>query len=211
MAMNLKNSVLLIVDVQNDFLPGGALEVNHGDEVVSIINALQEKFDFIVATQDFHPANHGSFAANHAGKSVGEMIELNGLSQILWPVHCVQGSEGAEFHKELNPTKWKAIFQKGKNPAVDSYSGFFDNARRGDTGLGDFLQNEGIMNVFVTGLAQDYCVKFTVLDSVSLGFKTFLITDATKAVNLSPEDGEKALVEMKDAGVICIESAAILD
>jgi len=211
MAMNLKNSVLLIVDVQNDFLPGGALEVNHGDEVVSIINALQEKFDFIVATQDFHPANHGSFAANHAGKSVGEMIELNGLSQILWPVHCVQGSEGAEFHKELNPTKWKAIFQKGKNPAVDSYSGFFDNARRGDTGLGDFLQNEGIINVFVTGLAQDYCVKFTVLDSVSLGFKTFLITDATKAVNLSPEDGEKALVEMKDAGVICIESAAILD
>jgi len=210
MAMNLKNSVLLIVDVQNDFLPGGALEVNHGDEVVSIINALQEKFDFIVATQDFHPANHGSFAANHAGKSVGEMIELNGLSQILWPVHCVQGSEGAEFHKELNPTKWKAIFQKGKNPAVDSYSGFFDNARRGDTGLGDFLQNEGIINVFVTGLAQDYCVKFTVLDSVSLGFKTFLITDATKAVNLSPEDGEKALVEMKDAGVICIESAAIL-
>jgi len=209
--MNLKNSVLLIVDVQNDFLPGGALEVNHGDEVVSIINALQEKFDFIVATQDFHPANHGSFAANHAGKSVGEMIELNGLSQILWPVHCVQGSEGAEFHKELNPTKWKAIFQKGKNPAVDSYSGFFDNARRGDTGLGDFLQNEGIINVFVTGLAQDYCVKFTVLDSVSLGFKTFLITDATKAVNLSPEDGEKALVEMKDAGVICIESAAILD
>ena len=208
--MNLKNSVLLIVDVQNDFLPGGALEVNHGDEVVSIINALQEKFDFIVATQDFHPANHGSFAANHAGKSVGEMIELNGLSQILWPVHCVQGSEGAEFHKELNPTKWKAIFQKGKNPAVDSYSGFFDNARRGDTGLGDFLQNEGIINVFVTGLAQDYCVKFTVLDSVSLGFKTFLITDATKAVNLSPEDGEKALVEMKDAGVICIESAAIL-
>ena len=210
MAMNLKNSVLLIVDVQNDFLPGGALEVNHGDEVVSIINALQEKFDFIVATQDFHPADHGSFAANHAGKSVGEMIELNGLSQILWPVHCVQGSEGAEFHKELNPTKWKTIFQKGKNPAVDSYSGFFDNARRGDTGLGDFLQNEGIMNVFVTGLAQDYCVKFTALDSVSLGFKTFLITDATKAVNLSPEDGEKALVEMKDAGVICIESAAIL-
>lgn len=209
--MNLKNSVLLIVDVQNDFLPGGALAVNQGDEVVSVINALQEKFDFIVATQDFHPANHGSFAANHAGKSVGEMIELNGLSQMLWPVHCVQGSEGAEFHEELNPTKWDAIFQKGKNPEVDSYSGFFDNARRGNTGLGDFLQNEGIMNVFVTGLAQDYCVKFTALDSVSLGFKTYLITDATKAVNINPEDGEKALDDMKHAGVMPIESTAILD
>lgn len=211
MVMNLKNSVLLIVDVQNDFLPEGALAVNHGDQVIPIINALQEKFDFIVATQDFHPADHGSFAANHVGKNEGEMAELNGLSQILWPVHCVQGSEGAEFHEELNSVKWKAIFQKGKNPEVDSYSGFFDNARREDTGLGDFLQNEGIMNVFVTGLAQDYCVKFTAIDSVSLGFKTYLITDATRPVNLAPEDGNKALEEMNSAGVKLIASSAILD
>jgi nicotinamidase/pyrazinamidase len=211
MAMNLKNSALLIIDVQNDFLPGGALAVNHGDEVVPIINALQEEFDFIVSTQDFHPADHGSFAANHDGKNEYDEIELNGLTQMLWPVHCVQGSEGAEFYKELNPIKWKAIFQKGKNPEVDSYSGFFDNARRGDTGLGDFLQNEGIMNVYVTGLAQDYCVKFTALDSVSLGFKTYLITDATRAVNLAPEDGDKALEELKNAGVKLIESTAILD
>lgn len=211
MKMNLKNSALLIVDVQNDFLPGGALAVDHGDKIVPVINGLQEQFDFIVATQDFHPAEHGSFAANHADKSEGEMIDLNGLQQILWPVHCVQGTEGAEFHEELNPVKWKAIFQKGKNPEVDSYSGFFDNARRGDTGLGDFLQNEGIMTVFVTGLAQDYCVKFTALDAVSLGFKTYLITDATKAVNLNPEDGEMALDEMKSAGVKLIDSTAILD
>ncbi|WP_192349666.1 bifunctional nicotinamidase/pyrazinamidase [Algoriphagus sp. Y33] len=211
MGMNLKNSVLLIIDVQNDFLPGGALAVNQGDEVVSVINALQEEFDFIVATQDFHPADHGSFAANHPDKNPGEVIELNGLTQVLWPIHCVQGSEGAEFHEELNPIKWKAIFQKGKNPGVDSYSGFFDNARRGDTGLGDFLQNEGIMNVFVTGLAQDYCVKFTALDSVSLGFNTYLITDATRAVNLNPKDGDLALEEMKNAGVKLIESTAILD
>lgn len=211
MAMNLKNSALLIVDVQNDFLPGGALAVSKGDTIIPIINSLQEKFNFIVATQDFHPADHGSFAANHAGKKPGEFIELAGLRQILWPVHCVQGSEGAEFHEDLNPIKWQAIFQKGKNPEVDSYSGFFDNARRGDTGLGDFLQNEGIMNVFVTGLAQDYCVKFTALDGVSLGFKTYLITDATKAVNLNPEDGEKALEELKKEGVILIESSAILD
>ncbi|PZX49578.1 bifunctional nicotinamidase/pyrazinamidase [Algoriphagus chordae] len=211
MAMNLKNSALLIVDVQNDFLPGGALAVSQGDEVIPVINALQEKFNFIVATQDFHPEDHGSFAANHKGKSPGEMIELAGLSQILWPVHCVQGSEGAEFHEELNPIKWKAIFQKGKNPEVDSYSGFFDNARREMTGLGDFLHNEGIMNVFVTGLAQDYCVKFTALDAVSLGFKTYLISDATRAVNLNPEDGDKALQEMKNGGVNLIDSSAILN
>ena len=211
MAMNLKNSALLIVDVQNDFLPGGALAVGGGEEVIPVINALQQQFNFIVATQDFHPADHGSFAANHDGKKVGEVIDLNGLSQFLWPVHCVQGSMGVEFHEELNPTNWTAIFQKGKNPEVDSYSGFFDNARREDTGLGDFLQNEGIMNVFVTGLAQDYCVKFTALDSVSLGFKTFLITDATKAVNVNASDGEKALEEMKNAGVVLIESSAILD
>lgn len=209
--MNLKNSALLIIDVQNDFLPGGALAVSEGDEVIPVINQLQNTFNFIVATQDFHPADHGSFAANHEGKKPGEFIELGGLSQILWPVHCVQGSEGAEFHEDLNPIKWKAIFQKGKNRDVDSYSGFFDNARRGDTGLGEFLQNEGIMNVFVTGLAQDYCVKFTALDAISLGFKTYLITDATKAVNLNPEDGDKALEELKKAGVMLIESTAILD
>lgn len=209
--MNLKNSALLIVDVQNDFLPGGALAVTNGDEVVPVINQLQEQFNFIVATQDFHPADHGSFAANHEGTKPGELIKLSGLQQILWPVHCVQGSEGAEFHAELNPIKWTAIFQKGTNPEVDSYSGFFDNARRGDTGLGDFLQNEGIMNVFVTGLAQDYCVKYTALDAVSLGFKTYLITDATRAVNLSAEDGEKALEEMKKAGVIIVESSAIIN
>ncbi|MCE7056801.1 bifunctional nicotinamidase/pyrazinamidase [Algoriphagus sp. AGSA1] len=211
MAMNLKNSVLLIVDVQNDFLPGGALAVEKGDEVIPVINALQEKFDFIVATQDFHPADHGSFAANHKGKSPGEVIELDGLSQILWPVHCVQGSEGAEFHEDLNPMKWKAIFQKGKNPVVDSYSGFFDNARREDTGLGDFLQREGIMDVYVTGLAQDYCVKFTAQDAVSLGFKTYLVTDATRAVNLGPQDGKKALDEMVRGGVILVESTAIIE
>ncbi|WP_339759219.1 bifunctional nicotinamidase/pyrazinamidase [Algoriphagus aquimarinus] len=211
MAMNLKNSALLIVDVQNDFLPEGSLAVRHGDEIIPVINALQEKFNFIVATQDFHPTDHGSFAVNHEGKCPGEMIVLADLPQILWPVHCVQGSEGAEFHEELNPIRWTAIFQKGKNPEVDSYSGFFDNARREDTGLGDFLQNEGIMNVFVTGLAQDYCVKFTALDSVSLGFKTYLISDATKAVNLAKDDGDKALEEMKKAGVILIESSAILD
>lgn len=208
--MKLINSALLLVDVQNDFLPGGSLAVTAGDQLIPVINALQEKFDFIVATQDFHPSDHGSFAANHVGRKEGELIDLNGLSQVLWPIHCVQQSEGTAFPKELNTTKWKAIFQKGKNPEVDSYSGFYDNARRGDTGLGDFLNKEGITKVFIAGLAQDYCVKFTALDSVSLGFETSLIVDATKPVNLSPEDGDYALQEMKSAGVKLLTSQEIL-
>lgn len=201
MERNKEKAVLIIVDVQNDFVPGGALAVEDGDQVVPIINDLQKKFRHVVATQDFHPANHGSFAANHPGKNPGEFIELAGLTQILWPVHCVQGSVGADFHTDLDLNHWLAIFQKGKNPEVDSYSGFFDNARRGDTGLGNYLKSLGIEQVFVCGLALDYCVKFTALDARSLGFETFLISDATKAVNLKPDDGSKAIAEMEKAGI----------
>jgi nicotinamidase/pyrazinamidase len=206
MDWNNKKAALVIVDVQNDFIPGGALAVSEGDQVVPLINELQRKFTHIIATQDFHPADHGSFAANHSGKNPGEFIELAGLPQILWPIHCVQGSAGVEFHSDLNQSQWEAIFQKGKNPKVDSYSGFFDNARRGDTGLGDYLKSKGIEQVFVCGLALDYCVKFTALDAKSLGFDTFLITDATRAVNLSPEDGDRAIAEMIEAGITVLTS-----
>lgn len=206
MELNLNKSALIIVDVQNDFIPGGALAVKEGDQVVPIINSLQGKFQTVIATQDFHPANHGSFAANHPGKIPGEFIELNGLTQILWPVHCVQGSNGAEFHKDLKRENWSAIFQKGMNPDVDSYSGFFDNARRGDTGLGDFLKEKGIKTVYISGLALDYCVKFTALDAVNLGFETWLIADASRAVNLKPTDGDSAIEEMESAGVKIITS-----
>jgi nicotinamidase/pyrazinamidase len=199
-------SALLIVDVQNDFIPGGALAVSEGDLVVPVINDLQNKFKHVIATQDFHPADHGSFAANHSGKKPGEFIELAGLRQILWPVHCVQGSGGADFHSDLNQSQWKTIFQKGKNPEVDSYSGFFDNARRGDTGLSDYLKSIGVDRVFVCGLALDYCVKFTALDSKSLGFDTFLIENATRAVNLDPADGDRAIAAMKAAGIIVLTS-----
>ncbi|SEF61860.1 bifunctional nicotinamidase/pyrazinamidase [Algoriphagus boritolerans] len=200
------HTALLIVDVQNDFIPGGALAVTGGDRVVPIINELQKKFRHVIATQDFHPANHGSFASNHPGKLPGEFIELAGLTQILWPVHCVQSSRGADFHPDLNQSQWKAIFQKGKNPDVDSYSGFFDNARRGDTGLGDYLKSNGITRVFVCGLALDYCVKFTALDAKNFGFETILIADATRAVNLQPSDGEAAIKEMKAAGIKVLTS-----
>lgn len=199
-------SALLIVDVQNDFLPGGSLAVNDGHQIIRVINELQKNFGHVIATQDFHPSDHGSFAANHPGKNPGEFIELAGLTQILWPVHCVQGTKGAEFRSELNQSQWEAVFQKGKNPEVDSYSGFFDNARRGDTGLGDYLKSRGINRVFVCGLALDYCVKFTALDAKSLGFQTILIADATRAVNLNPTDGEVAIAEMEKAGIGILKS-----
>lgn len=191
---------LIIVDVQNDFIPGGALAVKEGDQVVPIINSIQEKFEFIVATQDWHPADHGSFAANHKGKAVGEFIDLNGVQQILWPVHCVQGSAGADFYPILKRDSWRAVFKKGTNPLVDSYSGFFDNNRQGDTGLSTFLKSEGIDEIFVCGLATDYCVKFTVLDGLEEGFKVCLISDATRAVNLRPNDFDRSIKEMHEKG-----------
>ncbi|WP_194974559.1 bifunctional nicotinamidase/pyrazinamidase [Aquiflexum lacus] len=205
----MKTKALIIVDVQNDFLPGGALAVKDGDKIIPIINDLQKEFDFIVATQDWHPSNHGSFADNHEGKEIGEFIDLNGINQILWPVHCVQGSFGAEFHKDLKRDNWKAIFQKGSNPLVDSYSGFFDNNKQGDTGLSDYLKTQGIKEVFICGLATDYCVKFTVFDAVAEGFKTFLISDATKAVNIHPNDYDIALEQMKDIGAAIIHSGSV--
>jgi len=210
MVINQKKCALIIVDVQNDFSPGGALSVSEGDQIIPVINRIQENFDFIVATQDWHPANHGSFAANHSGKKVGDFIKLNGLDQILWPVHCVEFSDGADFHKSLYNQKWRKIFKKGTNPEVDSYSGFFDNGKTEETGLGDFLKNLGIEKVFVTGLAADYCVKFTVLDALDLGFKTYLLTDATKGVNISPNDTIDAFKEMENKGAILIQSNALL-
>lgn len=206
MKWNKEKSVLVIVDVQNDFIPGGALAVSGGDEIVPVINDVQEKFEHIVATQDFHPADHGSFAVHHPGKKPGELIDLGGLTQVLWPVHCVQGTWGADFHPELKNEKWTKIFPKGKHPEVDSYSGFFDNAKRGDTGLADYLKSQDISQVFIGGLALDYCVKFTALDAIALGFETFLITDATRAVNLSPKDGNLALSELEARGVKLITS-----
>lgn len=203
--------VLVLVDIQNDFIPGGALAVDKGDEIIPIVNLLQKKFELVVATQDWHPANHKSFASNNGGKKPGDIIDLNGLPQILWPDHCVQGSEGAEFHKDLHREKWAAIFQKGKNPEIDSYSGFYDNARRGDTGMGAYLKEKGVEQVFICGLALDYCVKFTAMDSESLGFDTMVITDATRAVNLNPEDGQLSIQELQKAGVKTLTSESILN
>lgn len=200
---------LLLIDIQNDFVPGGALAVAEGDRIVPVVNQLQAKFELIVATQDWHPANHGSFAANHAGKRVGELIELEGLSQILWPVHCVQHTSGAEFVEELDMSRVEKVFHKGTDPLIDSYSGFFDNGHRKATGLGDYLKAKGVTKVFLVGLATDYCVKFSALDAVALGFETYVVVDACRGVNLQPQDVEQALVEMQQKGVKLLNSSEV--
>ncbi len=192
---------LIIVDVQNDFCPGGALAVPGGDQVVPLINRLQPRYDLVVATQDWHPADHGSFAVNHPGRTPGERIELAGLPQVLWPVHCVQGTPGAEFHPALNLQRVARVFRKGTHPQIDSYSGFFDNGHRAATGLGEYLRQRGVKEVYVCGLATDYCVKWTALDAVELGFETFVLEDACRGVDLHPGDVRQAIDEMRRRGV----------
>jgi nicotinamidase/pyrazinamidase len=202
-------NALILVDIQNDFVPGGALAVPKGDKIVPVVNALQPKFDLVIATQDWHPPDHGSFAANHRGKKPGDIIDLNGLSQILWPVHCVQNTPGAAFLPNLDTRRISRIFQKGTDASIDSYSGFFDNGHRKATGLGEFLIARNVTDVFVAGLATDYCVKFTALDAVQLGFKTHLIEAACRGVNLKPGDVAKAIEEMRVAGVRITDSVTL--
>jgi nicotinamidase/pyrazinamidase len=192
---------LILIDIQNDFLPGGALAVADGDVVIPPANRLIPQFPLVVATQDWHPANHGSFAANHPGRKVYEQIELNGLTQTLWPVHCVQNTPGAALATTLDREHIARVFQKGTDPGIDSYSGFFDNARRRATGLHEYLASRGVNEVYLCGLTTDYCVKFSALDAVSLGYRTHLMAEACRAVNLRPGDAERALSEMKQAGV----------
>lgn len=201
---------LLLVDIQNDFLPGGSLEVKEGDQIIPIINDLQPYFDLVVATQDFHPADHGSFATNHEGKKPGEHIDLDGLDQILWPVHCVQGSEGAEFAKSLNIDKVATVVKKGLDKNIDSYSGFYDNGHKRATGLSKYLKDKGVDRVFITGLAADVCVKFTALDALKEGFETVVIKDATRAVNLQQGDYEKTMEELREEGVKVMQSKDVV-
>ncbi|MCK5206625.1 MAG: bifunctional nicotinamidase/pyrazinamidase [Cyclobacteriaceae bacterium] len=201
---------LIVVDIQNDFLPGGALAVDKGDEIIPIVNKLMHKFDLVVATQDWHPADHGSFASNHKGKIPGSQILLFGLNQILWPDHCIQNSSGAKFSKELKVSHIDRVFQKGTDILIDSYSGFFDNGKKKDTGLNEYLKTNNVEVVFVVGLATDYCVKFTALDSAQLGYRTYVIQDATRSVNLQEGDFEKSLQEMESKGIGIFNSAEIL-
>ncbi len=198
---------LIVVDIQNDFIPGGALAVPGGDEVIPLVNRLQARFELIVATRDWHPSDHGSFAANHSGKRAGDSIELAGLRQTLWPVHCVQNTPGADFAPGLDGDRWAKVVLKGTDAGIDSYSGFYDNGHRMATGLGDYLKQKGVGTVFVAGLATDYCVKFTALDARALGFVTFVVRDCCRGVDLNPGDVEGAVDEMSAAGVGIVDSA----
>jgi nicotinamidase/pyrazinamidase len=201
---------LLIVDIQNDFLPGGALAVPEGDAVIPVINRLQERFDLVLATQDWHPADHGSFAANHPGHKIGDVIELDGIPQILWPVHCVQNSAGAQFSTALDTTGVEKVFRKGTDRKIDSYSTFFDNAKRRSTGLADYLRERNVGEIFICGLATDYCVRFSALDAVELSFPTTVVEDACRGVNLQPDDSANALRELRKAGAKIQSSGELL-
>jgi len=197
---------LVLVDLQNDFLPGGALAVPEGDRVIPLANELQKHFELVAATQDWHPADHGSFAASHPGRKVGEVIDLHGLPQILWPVHCVQNTPGAELAPGVDQSRIGRVFHKGIDQRIDSYSTFFDNAHRRSTGLGEYLKGEGVTDVYLAGLATDYCVKFSALDARHLGFNTSVVLDACRGIDLKMGDIERAVDEMRHAGTQIIRS-----
>ena len=194
---------LLLVDIQNDFCAGGALAVPEGDSTVDVANRLmdwcQSRGEPVIASLDWHPANHGSFASQHGVESYTQG-QLDGLPQTFWPAHCVQNSEGAQLHPLLKQTAIAAVFHKGENPLVDSYSAFFDNGRRQKTALDDWLHNHEINELIVMGLATDYCVKFTVLDALQLGYSVNVITDGCRGVNIQPQDSANAFMEMSVAG-----------
>ncbi|MGQ9801400.1 MAG: bifunctional nicotinamidase/pyrazinamidase [Candidatus Saccharicenans sp.] len=193
---------LIVVDLQNDFVPGGSLAVPKGNEIVPLINQLQEKFELVVATQDWHPKNHLSFASNHPGKQVYETVMLGGVEQVLWPDHCVQGEKGARFVVGFDERRVEAIFRKGTNPEIDSYSGFFDNERKKSTGLGDYLRGRGVKQVYVCGLAAEYCVLYTALDAIELGFETYYIEDATRALSHEGFREAKELVQKRGGKLV---------
>ncbi|QNM14998.1 bifunctional nicotinamidase/pyrazinamidase [Fusobacterium hominis] len=198
---------LILVDLQCDFCKDGALEVKNGDMVIEVANKMIEVFEknnnFIIATKDWHPKEHKSFAINSNSK-IGEVGTLNGLTQVFWPVHCVQNEKGSSFHPQLLPVK--NVVYKGTDIHVDSYSAFFDNGKIHKTELDSILRANDIDTLYVMGLATDYCVKFTVLDALSLGYKVYVIYDGCKGVNISKCDSDKAFQEMKDSGAIIIFS-----
>ena len=205
-----RRRALILVDLQNDFVEGGALAVAGGNEIVATANQLMRHFDLVIATQDWHPRNHQSFASQHQGMSIGQLFELHGLPQIAWPDHCIMGTRGSEFVASLDTALIDEVVQKGMDPDVDSYSGFFDNGHRRDTGLAGILHKHKIANVAILGLATDYCVRFTALDAIEQGFETYLIEDACRGVELEQGDIEKAIQQMKEAGVRMTDSERIL-
>jgi nicotinamidase/pyrazinamidase len=200
--------VLLVIDVQNDFCPGGALAVSGGDQVIAPIHQIAPHFAHIILTQDWHPANHASFASSHPGKQPYETIEMPYGPQTLWPDHCVQGSKGAEFHPDLSLTRAELILRKGFRPQIDSYSAFFENDRVTPTGLAGYLRERGLTRVFLCGLAYDYCVGYSALDARRLAFEAVIPRDACRAIDLNGSVA-KIEAEFAAAGVALIHSDAL--
>ncbi|MBD9492818.1 MULTISPECIES: bifunctional nicotinamidase/pyrazinamidase [unclassified Ensifer] len=194
------DKALIVVDVQNDFCPGGALGVAGGDEIVPMINGLIDRFEHVVLTQDWHPAGHSSFASSHPGKNPFEMIAMPYGAQTLWPDHCVQGSAGADFHPALEWTRAELLIRKGFRAQIDSYSAFFENDRRTPTGLSGYLRDRGIKKVTLCGLATDFCVAFSALDAVAQGFSTTVVLDACRGIDLNGSL-HAMVTRMRDAGV----------
>lgn len=192
---------LILIDLQNDFMPNGALAVPNGHDCIKAANAMQSFFKVIIATQDWHPPEHLSFAANNPKKKPGDTIELLGLKQTLWPTHCVQNTPGASLVKELDQTRIRHVVTKGEEKTIDSYSAFFDNARHHQTGLHDYLVQQAIDEIYLLGVATEYCVKFSALDALTLGIKTNVIIDGCRGIGLSQRDIPDAITEMKDKGV----------
>ena len=199
-----------MVDLQNDFCRGGSLAVPEGEAIIPLANHLQSYFDRVVATKDWHPPDHMSFASNHPGYQVGEVITINDIPQVLWPDHCIEGSHGAEFHPDLDTSRISKVIYKGTDKSIDSYSAFFDNAHACATGLEKYLHSEKVNEVYIAGLATDYCVKYSTLDAVRLGFRVYVIEDACRGVELKSGDCRRAFEEMKASGIKVIRSHEII-
>jgi nicotinamidase/pyrazinamidase len=200
------NKALIIIDVQNDFCPGGALAVPEGDKIIPAINKLSDKFEKVIATQDWHPENHLSFAVNHPGKKEFEVLDYKGIKQVLWPAHCVSGTTGADFHPNLAMKNFHLILRKGSNPEIDSYSAFRENDKATLTGLEGYLKSLKIQETYLCGLALDYCVFYSAMDAKELGFETFVIIDGTKGIDSPTGNIDKALNAMKKEGIRIVES-----
>jgi len=206
--MNADNTALLMIDIQNDFCPGGALAVPDGDAIVPLVNNVQDRFSVQVLTQDWHPADHSSFASNHSSGEAFSLTQMPYGDQVLWPDHCVQGTSGAEFHPDLKTNAADVIVRKGYRAPIDSYSAFFENDRKTRTGLDGYLRDRGIEKLVLTGLATDFCVNFTALDAADLGFEVIVLSDACRAIDM---DGSlnAALQGMSDRGVQIITSSEL--
>ena len=202
---NMSEEALIIIDVQNDFCPNGALAVRDGDQVIPPINAMIEQFDHVILTQDWHPSGHTSFASQHHGKNPFEITEMPYGAQTLWPDHCVQGTNGANFHKDLNWMKAELVIRKGFRKSVDSYSAFFENDKSTPTGLGGYLNEQGIKSVIIAGLATDFCVAYSAIDAATVGLDASVILPACRAIDMQGSL-DVALSAMKTAGVVLTES-----